>query len=86
MSHLGVTPTIQTSKEFEGIASLDEVTNRMFGAPTVKLGAYILQEPEPVTPAFQWGAYTLTEPRCEPPRVPTPEMAPMLDAMVIDVP
>ena len=32
------------------------------------------------------GAYTLTEPLCEPPRVPTPEMAPMLDAMVIDVP
>ena len=32
------------------------------------------------------GAYTLTEPLCELPRVPTPEMAPMLDAMVIDVP
>jgi len=28
----------------------------------------------------------LTEPRREPPRVPTPEMPPMLDAMVIDVP
>ena len=27
----------------------------------------------------------LTEPNCEPPRVPTPEMAPMLDVMVIDV-
>jgi len=39
MSCLGVTPTIQTSKEFEGIASLEEVTNRTFGGPTVKLGA-----------------------------------------------
>ena len=65
MSHLGVTPTIQTSKEFEGIASLEEVTDGTFGAPTVKLGAYTLQEPEPETPAFQWGAYTLTEPHCE---------------------
>jgi len=86
MSHLGVTPTIQTSKEFEGITSLEEVTNGTFGAPTVKLGAYTLQDPEPETPAFRWGAYTLTDPVCEPPRAPTPEMAPMLDAMVIDVP
>jgi len=86
MSHLGVTPTIQTSKEFEGIASLEEVTDGMFGAPTVKLGAYTLQDPEPETPAFQWGAYSLTDPVCEPPRAPTPEMAPTLDAMVIDVP
>jgi len=86
MCRLGVTPTIQTSKEFEGITSLEEVTDGMFGAPIVKLGAYMLQEPEPETPAFRWGAYTLTEPRHKPPRVPTPEMAPMLDAMVIDVP
>jgi len=86
MSRLGVTPTIQTSKEFEGIASLEEVTDGMFGAPTVKLGAYMLQDPEPETPAFRWGAYSLTDPVCEPPRAPTPEMAPMLDAMVIDVP
>jgi len=85
MSRLGVTPTIQTLKEFEGIASLEEVTDGTFGAPTVKLGAYMLQEPEPENPAFQWGAYMLTEPCCKPPRVPTPEMAPMLDAMVIDV-
>ena len=62
MSHLGVTPTIQTSKEFEGITSLEEVTDGMFGAPTVKLGAYMLQEPECGAPAFWWGAYTLTEP------------------------
>jgi len=86
MSRLGVTPTIQTSKEFEGIASLEEVTDRMFGAPTVKLGAYMLQDPEPETPAFRWGAYLLTDPVREPPRAPTPEMAPMLDTMVIDVP
>jgi len=86
MSCLGVTPTIQTSKEFEGIASLEEVTNGMFGAPTVKLGAYTLQDPEPEAPTFQWGAYTLMDPICEPPRVPMPEMAPMLDAMVINVP
>jgi len=65
MSRLGVTPTIQTSKEFEGIASLEEVTDGTFGAPATKLGAY-----------------TLTEP----PRAPTPEMAPLLDRMVIDVP
>jgi len=65
MCRLGVTPTIQTLKEFEGITSLEEVTDRTFGAPTVKLGAYTLQEPEPETPAFQWGAYTLTEPHCE---------------------
>jgi len=85
MSRLGVTPTIQTSKEFEGITSLEEVTDGTFGAPTVKLGAYMLQEPEPETPAFRWGAYTLTEPHPEPPRVLTPKMAPMLDAMVINV-
>jgi hypothetical protein len=68
MSRLGVTPTIQTSKEFEGITSLEEVTDGTFGAPTVKLGAY-----------------TLTDP----PRAPTPEMAPLtplVEAMVIDVP
>jgi len=47
MGRLGVTPTIQTSKEFEGIASLEEVTDGTFGAPTVKLGAYMLQDPEP---------------------------------------
>jgi len=52
MSHLGVTPTIQTSKEFEGITSLEEVTDGTFGAPTVKLGAYMLQDPEPETPPF----------------------------------
>jgi len=86
MSCLGVTPTIQTLKEFEGIASLEEVTDRTFGAPTVKLGAYTLQDPELETPAFRWGAYSLTDPIREPPRAPTPEMAPMLDAMVIDVP
>jgi len=86
MSRLGVTPTIQTLKEFEGIASLEKVTDGMFGAPTVKLGAYTLQDPEPETPAFQWGAYSLMDPVREPPRAPTPEMAPMLDAMVIDVP
>jgi len=86
MSRLGVTPTIQTSKEFEGITSLDEVTDGTFGAPTVKLGAYTLQDPEPETPAFRWGAYLLTDPVREPPRAPTPEMAPMLDAMVINVP
>ncbi|KIJ98666.1 hypothetical protein K443DRAFT_9012, partial [Laccaria amethystina LaAM-08-1] len=68
MSRLGVTPTIQTSKEFEGIASLEEVTDGAFGAPTVKLGAYTLVDP---------------------PRAPTPEMAPLtplVEAMVIDVP
>jgi len=86
MSHLGVTPTIQTSKEFEGITSLEEVTDGTFGAPTVKLGAYMLQDPEPETPAFWWGVYLLTDPVREPPRAPMPEMAPMLDAMVIDVP
>jgi len=86
MSRLGVTPTIQTSKEFEGIASLEEVTDGTFGAPTAKLGAYMLQDPELETPAFRWGAYSLTDPVREPPRAPTPEMAPMLDAMVIDVP
>jgi len=86
MSRLGVTPTIQTSKEFEGIASLEEVTDGTFGAPTVKLGAYTLQDPELETPTFWWGAYSLTDPVREPPRAPTPEMAPMLDAMVIDVP
>jgi len=32
MSRLGVTPTIQTSKEFEGIASLEEVTDEKTGA------------------------------------------------------
>jgi len=46
----------------------------------------MLQDPEPETPAFRWGAYTLMDPIHKPPRVPTPEMAPMLDAMVIDVP
>ena len=86
MSCLGVTPTIQTLEEFEGIASLEEVTNGMFGAPTVKLEAYTLQEPESGAPAFWWGAYTLTDPNHKPPRVPTPERAPILDAMVIDVP
>jgi len=86
MSLLGVTPTIQTSKEFEGIASLEEVTDGTFGAPTVKLGAYTLQNPEPETPAFRWGAYLLMDPVREPPRAPTPEMAPILDAMVINVP
>jgi len=86
MSCLGVTPTIQTSKEFEGIASLEEVTDGTFGTPTVKLGAYTIQDPELETPAFRWGAYSLTDPVREPPRAPTPEMAPMLDAMVIDVP
>jgi len=80
MSRLGVTPTIQTSKEFEGIASLEEVTDGTFGAPAAKLGAYTLQKPG--APAFRWGAYTLTDP----PRAPTPEMAPLLDRMVIDVP
>jgi len=80
MSCLGVTPTIQTSKEFEGIALLEEVTDGTFGAPTVKLGAYTLQEPG--APAFRWGAYTLTDV----PRAPTPEMAPMVENMVIDVP
>jgi len=69
-----------------GIASLEEVTDGTFGAPTVKLGAYMLQDPELETPAFWWGAYLLTDPVREPPRAPTPEMAPMLDAMVIDVP
>jgi len=86
MSRLGVTPTIQTLKEFEGITSLEEVTDGMFGAPTVKLGAYTLQDPEPETPAFRWGAYSLTDPIHEPTRAPMPEMAPMLDTMVIDVP
>jgi len=80
MSCLGVTPTIQTSKEFEGIAALEEVTDGTFGGPAAKLGAYTLQEPG--APAFRWGAYTLTEP----PRAPTPEMVPLLDRMVIDVP
>jgi len=46
----------------------------------------MLQDPEPETPAFWWGAYMLTEPCCKPPRVPTPEMAPMLDAMMTNVP
>ena len=64
MSRLGVTPTIQTSKEFKGIASLEEVVDEAAGAPTVKLGAYALSDP---------------------PRAPTPEMAPLLDRMVIDV-
>jgi len=67
MSCLGVTPTIQTSKEFEGITSLEEVTDGTFGAPTVNLGAYMLQEPESEAPTFHWGAYTLTEPHCEHP-------------------
>ena len=65
MSRLGVTPTIQVSKEFEGIALLEEVVNETAGAPTVKLGAYALSDP---------------------PRAPTPEMAPLLDRMVIDIP
>ena len=65
MSRLGVTPTIQTSKEFEGIASLEEVVDEAAGAPTVKLGAYALSDP---------------------PRAPMPEMAPLLDRMVIDMP
>jgi len=69
MSRLGVTPTIQTLKEFEGIASLEEVTDGTFGAPTVKLGAYTLQDPESGAPTFLWGAYMLTEPHCEPPRI-----------------
>jgi len=80
MSCLGVTPTVQTLKKFEGITSLEEVTNRMFGAPTAKLGAYMVSEPGAST--FWWGAYTLSDI----PRAPTPEMVPMLDAMVIDVP
>ena len=80
MSRLGVTPTIQTSKEFEGITLLEEVTDGTFGAPTVKLGAYTLQEPG--APAFRWGAYMLTDV----PRAPMPEMAPMVENMVIDVP
>jgi len=54
--------------------SLEEVTDGTFGPPTVKLGAYMLQEPG--APAFWWGAYMLTEPHIEPPRVPTPEMVP----------
>ena len=65
MSRLGVTPTIQTSKEFEGIASLEEVVDEAAGAPTVKLGTYALSDL---------------------PRAPMPEMAPLLDRMVIDVP
>ena len=65
MGHLGVTPTIQTSKEFEGTASLEEVVDETAGAPTVKLGVYALSDP---------------------PRAPMPEMAPLLDRMVIDVP
>ena len=60
-----VTPTIQTSKEFEGIVLLEEVVNETAGAPTVKLGVYALSDP---------------------PRAHTPEMAPLLDWMVIDVP
>ena len=62
MSHLGVTPTIQTSKEFEGTTSLEEVTDGNFGASNVKLGTYTLSDP---------------------PRAPMPEMAPLLDRMVI---
>ena len=65
MSRLGVTPTIQTSKEFEGIASLEEVVDEAAGAPTIKLGTYALSDL---------------------PRAPMPEMAPLLDRMVIDVP
>ena len=65
MSCCGVTPTIQTSKEFEGIVSLEVVVDETAGAPTVKLGAYALSDL---------------------PRAPTPEMAPLLDRMVIDVP
>ena len=65
MSCLGVTRTIQTSKELEGIMSLEEVVDEAAGAPTVKLGAYTLSDP---------------------PRAPMPEMAPLLDRMVIDMP
>ena len=64
MSRLGVIPTIQTLKEFEGIVLLEEVIDEAAGAPTVKLEAYALSDP---------------------PRAPTPEMAPLLDRMVIDM-
>jgi len=69
MSHLGVTPTIQTLKEFEGIASLEEVTDGTFGALTAKLGTYTVSECGAST--FQWGAYMLPEV----PKAPMPEMA-----------
>jgi len=60
MSRLGVTPTIQTSKEFEGIASLEEVTDGTFGAPAAKLGAYSFESLEP--PHFD-GVHTLSQTR-----------------------
>jgi len=88
MSCLGVTPTIQTSKEFEEIASLEEVTDGTFGAPTVKLGAYTLRHSRSLSqePPPSGRVHTHSQSLTEPPRVPTPEMEPMLDAMVIDVP